>query len=1304
MAEFDFFKSQEADESFQRAQSQVERTRDLFEMQGETMPEASPGLLSQAESVIDAAGAFTRGALFKAFGVDGFQDKSFLDAALANTGKEKLYTADALARSGILAGDDLPTSIARGAVGFVGDVVLDPLSWVSLGGTAGAKIAGKALSTEGAERLALMTEKGFAKKAAKVKEFISNQASNAIDIDEIRKLEQEIGRGILINPSTPIEELRSDLLQSARSAAEVEASQDIGSSIELVDRIRDVKSKSSKLDKADQNLILDPLIQKENQLKAKIGLGEYDDLSKMFEKPQIRYTSPLAGLLDGTPFENIPIVSTRNGKIPIVSEASGELYDLLSGPLYNARNKITDGTDAGLKALEDMGGFPAAIASGIRLAGKAPKLLSRTLKAGSAKKANDIEQHSVARIVAKQVEDSRMDIRTANMKSLAEEAAQKNPTYTFDFVDKDLTRRMELALTKVEDANASVRLKGERIAASKISFEDIVEKTRSDYEAVHTGMGDEAAKLMQEAKKDFDYMKSVEMSEDLLGKSIENYVPMAMLKKGGGQADSETYRKAAALFSRNNPDPSMERFFATSVEAVASGLEPDRSFFGRWKARGIAHKYALEEKNFATRLSHEYSLPQATRLAIGNIVAGENQLKAKEVLNIVRKWDFDNSAALAKTTSKVTNKTNFVSPNDVGDLKTFVEAEKELNASLVHPRTGKPITYDQYDLLRQVHLNEKAYVGGIEDFSYSQFQKTKNDMGLTFSAREDELIKKIDDLVQSARTSQPGRAGESAITRIGSDLIPDNLRKSILKNLPSEVDRQFFGGVLPRGVVQMVVESKDQKDIVKEAINRVRDPEIKKALGSALDSYDGWLRMLRMWVTMPWAAYHARNLFSAQVMGIQEASVLGESFNLLKLARNNKLRHGEGFITQANGIKVSGKQLIKEAKMYGLLNESPNAAVDVINAQAGIFGRFSEKKGLKQVDTGVKNITNLVENYGREQLFFTLREKGMNAQDAAIRTNEIMVNYARGKTPFERDVLNRIMFFYSFARANTANQVISLFTKPGAITAQMYGSEAIRQILLDPEATPLPPGLEEQINTSRGTEGFGGFVGRSDATGNPLIMTGTGMPIEDVARMMRLKAPKSLMPQDLLDAGVESFQETGKTLLSQTNPMINQVVQLVTGKNYFFDREITDKSMRKMALISEDLGKINGMDVIPKEVFQGLNEATRFFLKGVDNGDGTITASPTRLAVASLLIPGFERYRSTANALAKDGTDNKTKLLRATTGIKVNEIDPERSLIFDERNRQKEFAEEKGLATSRKKLAKKLEKQKQEEYQRLFNN
>ncbi len=168
--------------------------------------------------------------------------------------------------------------------------------------------------------------------------------------------------------------------------------------------------------------------------------------------------------------------------------------------------------------------------------------------------------------------------------------------------------------------------------------------------------------------------------------------------------------------------------------------------------------------------------------------------------------------------------------------------------------------------------------------------------------------------------------------------------------------------------------------------------------------------------------------------------------------------------------------------------------------------------------------------------------------------------------------------------------------------------------------------------------------------------------------------------------------------------MINQVVQLVTGKNYFFDREITDKSMRKMALISEDLGKINGMDVIPKEVFQGLNEATRFFLKGTDNGDGTITASPTRLAVASLLIPGFERYRSTANAMAKDGTDTKTKLLRATTGIKVNEIDPERSLIFDERNRQKEFAEEKGLATSRKELAKKLEKQKQEEYQRLFNN
>lgn len=85
-------------------------------------------------------------------------------------------TADLLKDAGILKGDDIGSKIARGALGFGGDVLLDPLTYLTFGASSVAKKAGEKVAQEASQNVVKRILAGNTDDVVKIfgKEVISN--------------------------------------------------------------------------------------------------------------------------------------------------------------------------------------------------------------------------------------------------------------------------------------------------------------------------------------------------------------------------------------------------------------------------------------------------------------------------------------------------------------------------------------------------------------------------------------------------------------------------------------------------------------------------------------------------------------------------------------------------------------------------------------------------------------------------------------------------------------------------------------------------------------------------------------------------------------------------------------------------------------------------------------------------------------------------------------------------------------------------------------------------------------------------
>ena len=239
-------------------------------------------------------------------------------------------------------------------------------------------------------------------------------------------------------------------------------------------------------------------------------------------------------------------------------------------------------------------------------------------------------------------------------------------------------------------------------------------------------------------------------------------------------------------------------------------------------------------------------------------------------------------------------------------------------------------------------------------------------------------------------------------------------------------------------------------------------------------------------------------------------------------------------LSNLNLAPIQGN-LLNPLDWWKSLKESGAATADISRAQnignmiPGVSGKVVGS-GLGAI-RGATNapaqfgarVSSMVEFMNRVPMYEYLKKQGYTATQAAERVKLLQVDYSRF-TPFEKDVMKRLVPFYAYTRKTVPAMLSQLMQRPGGALAQTIRAS----------------------NTGRGQ---GEFVppyvgeGMSVALGPDTFLSQLGLPTDQFS---------DLMATGPTLAG--SVKRTGQKLMSMMNPLVKAPIELGTGINLFAGR------------------------------------------------------------------------------------------------------------------------------------------------------
>lgn len=1214
------------------------------EMLGEEpFPEKKPSFISRFLDTLDTPRQFVTGNIASLVGKEGYGDLEFLDAGSKGT-TENITTGDLLRDTDYFR--DRP--IQRGVAGFLGDVLTDPLSFISPFGNA-ARTGGLALSRE-----ALQTIKG------------TETGSQIFNRLKETKAEQLLADAVAKHGPEGAEKLSGYLRkQAGREAAEPFTKLAI---------LRDQKNQRAlKIG----NVGADALTASDEEMAAKaleisnqLGLSGvdatnvFDTLETLVRRPSIRLSGPLAGA--GT-LGKLPIFGSRDAEIAVVTPASEFAYNALANGWYGTVANVKSAVARGLENNPESVLWNTADAIGSTLlkanktAVKFASLLSKRVQASGRLFGPNVYKDSINELA-----------RARGV--LAEQAAKEAEVIFGDLATQPGSQEMFSKMSGILQAYPVIEAGG--------------------MQEIERLYGPKASLLVQNVRNIFDDLAKKETEAGLLGKTIEGYVfQMHNPKSGLDDEGSEVWNILKNQFSGQNgtPDFSAQRTFANIKAAKAAGYAPDENLFNVVAARLFHSKQAFAEKEFFERLAYQFAMRPEVYKKLLAATMDASAVTRKAAQNAISSLDLalDPEAAARQSGAR------FTSGGKLLDLDNYDNIRRAIQEFETNPRTFKNNPEKLQEL--RAALAEQGH------------------MGLRLDDAERAAIGRSEQLWKDSISMIPGRHGESAVARAGANTLSKALQKQIAK----DGDEEFWNSALPNGFVDAVNESLHGKNLLQTIAQGLRNKqgaegELRSPLLRIASGYQDWTRFLKKTATIPWPAYWARNLTSAFFQPLQSVAALGESLNPFRIYRNARLlADPTRTILTETGERLTGRELLAEINAAGMTTKDTMAS-EFLNAYADQVGRISsavkmnvpglretaEREAVKREGgilrrTGQKAVDfgQAMEAFGRQHVYMHLRLSGHDATSAAAMANRYMVDYQNGKTEFERNVLNNIFFFYAFSRGNAANMFMQMAMKPGALTTQLHAFDNVAETLKDPESYNHDPDYEDLIKTTRTDAQLSKYVGTNKLTGLPRVLVGAGLPVEDIGRYLEVAntftRPGKLTWKEAMLSGGDAVQKSLELLLSQANPVLKTGLELLAKKDFYFDRPITDATLRKFPAWERDMPKVihavTGAWAIPDEVWKGLDKVTKTALGGTDNGDGTYTINPYAMMVLTKLL-GAGRAINTRKFLTDPGVSNAEKIGRFTSGLNVREIDPETTLAYQGAKDREEYYQARDIPTSKKKF------------------
>lgn len=385
-----------------------------------------------------------------------------------------------------------------------------------------------------------------------------------------------------------------------------------------------------------------------------------------------------------------------------------------------------------------------------------------------------------------------------------------------------------------------------------------------------------------------------------------------------------------------------------------------------------------------------------------------------------------------------------------------------------------------------------------------------------------------------------------------------------------------------------------------------------------------------------------------KLVGLYRDSLKAGDVGQKALAEINKINNTTVF-TDAIGYNWTYGELRDVVKKYNIaFNKQLTGSADIGEGKEALIdmfgiGKTKTQQNLQKINplsqqnvafSGGRELGRVIEEQARLVNFVAnLRNTG-DVGHAALRTKMFLFDYGN-LTKFEKNVLRRLIPFYSFTRFNLEMQAKALTSVPGYVGAQLKAINSIGDLigaenLTDEERKLLPSWMADSIALKRKTD-----------TGTEVI-SGFGSPIEQP---------------------FQAFQPN--MLLGGVSPLIRFPIEKLSGYQFFRGKptaEVVDASDYRLA--PEAIKRFIGFSS-----YEGVTK---------DGKKYTVYTAlrPENLHTLSNL-PAVGRVVSTLGNMTDEDLSTQVKSLQSITGIQARSID------FD-------LEEERQMETLRKDLEKLL--------------
>ena len=267
-----------------------------------------------------------------------------------------------------------------------------------------------------------------------------------------------------------------------------------------------------------------------------------------------------------------------------------------------------------------------------------------------------------------------------------------------------------------------------------------------------------------------------------------------------------------------------------------------------------------------------------------------------------------------------------------------------------------------------------------------------------------------------------------------------------------------------------------------------------EATNALLKFYDQGLGIWKGTVTSIFPAFHIRN-----ELGNLTNMWLSGFKNPLLLKDAAKIQRGG--TVMAKGTKVTGDLL----EQLGIKGKGQFGA-DIGESLKQEIGGKSLAQKINPLEHG-RNVGTAFEDNARIALFIDRLNKGDTTTQAVAQVKKYLFDYS-SLTPFEQNIMKRVFPFYTWMRNNIPLQIEMLISQPGKYAAIAKTFENLNP-LTDEQKDELPPYL---------TEGLSANLGETPE-GELRILSGLGLPVEDLARLYRGSVDRTVEREVLGSAG-----------------------------------------------------------------------------------------------------------------------------------------------------------------------------------------